>query len=80
MKELRQHAEQNNLSIAQVILANENVDSWQERGGGLCIHRKDYWPNGVGCEVWPQYPRPAGLREGGALEFLHFRAVLSGCI
>ena len=32
MKELRQHAEQNKLTIAQVILANEMSISGQERG------------------------------------------------
>ena len=49
MKELRQHAEKNKLSIAQVILANEMSISGKSEAGGLRLHRQDHqarwWPS-----------------------------------
>ena len=51
MKELRQHADQNNLTIAQVILANEMAIPGRSRGGGLCLHRQNHQRDGRHCEV-----------------------------
>ena len=46
MKELRQHAEKNNLSIAQLMMANETDDLGQERGGGQRVPRQDHGRHG----------------------------------
>ena len=51
MKELRQHADQNNLTIAQVILANEMAIPGEVRGGSLCLHRQNHQRDGRHCEV-----------------------------
>ena len=41
MKELRQHAEKNNLSIAQVIMANEIAVSGKTRGADQRVPGQD---------------------------------------
>ena len=54
MKELRQHAEKNKLSIAQVILANEMSISGKSEAGGLCLRRQDHQRDGRHREVRTQ--------------------------
>ena len=51
MKELRQHAEQNKLTIAQVILANETSISGKSEAGGLRVRRQDHRGDGGDREV-----------------------------
>ena len=58
MKELRQHAEKNNLSIAQVDHGERGRGVRQERGAGQRVPRQDRRRDAGDCEVGP-------VREGG---------------
>ena len=51
MKELRAHADNNKITIAKVMLANEMSIAGRSGSGGLCLHRQDHQRDGRDGEV-----------------------------
>ena len=68
MKELRKHADNNKMTIAQVMLANEMSISGKSRGGGLCLRRQDHGRDGGDREVRARRP---GRRAAGSHQAEH---------
>ena len=62
MAELRKHADDNKMTIAQGDAGQRDVDLGQERAGGLCLRRQDHGRDGGDREVRARAPRKACCR------------------